>query len=158
MFVCIPPLQKVLTDIYNGPNWKLSFIIVTKRIKTRFFNKERNPRPGTVVDDVVTLPERYDFYLVSQSVRQGTVSPTSYNIISDNVGWTPNHFQRFTYKLTHLYYNCSVSFFFFLHFFHSIYLFCKWHARTHARTHFLISDFGWSSGSLSICSQIGIFG
>ncbi|EEB19250.1 protein piwi, putative [Pediculus humanus corporis] len=102
-------LKKVLTDIYNGPNWKLSFIIVTKRIKTRFFNKERNPRPGTVVDDVVTLPERYDFYLVSQSVRQGTVSPTSYNIISDNVGWTPNHFQRFTYKLTHLYYNCSTS-------------------------------------------------
>ena len=33
---------------------------------------------GTVVDDVVTLPERYDFFLVSQSVRQGTVNPTSY--------------------------------------------------------------------------------
>ena len=29
-----------------------------------------NPNSGTVVDDVVTLPERYDFFLVSQSVNQ----------------------------------------------------------------------------------------
>jgi aubergine-like protein len=57
---------------------KLTFIIVSKRINTRFFTKEkdpkippRNPPSGTVVDDVVTLPERYDFYVISQSVRQG---------------------------------------------------------------------------------------
>jgi hypothetical protein len=44
---------------------------------SRFFTKEkdpkvppRNPPSGTVVDDVVTLPERYDFYVISQSVRQ----------------------------------------------------------------------------------------
>ena len=36
----------------------------------RFFKGTTNPVSGTVVDDVVTLPERYDFYLVSQSVRQ----------------------------------------------------------------------------------------
>jgi len=45
--------------------------------------KPSNPPSGTVVDDVVTLPERYDFFLVSQSVRQGTVNPTSYNVIKD---------------------------------------------------------------------------
>ena len=45
-----------------------------------------NPPSGTVVDDVVTQPERYDFFLVSQSVRQGTVNPTSYNVIEDNSG------------------------------------------------------------------------
>ncbi|CAG2058743.1 unnamed protein product, partial [Timema podura] len=49
----------------------------------------------------------YDFYLVSQSVRQGTVSPTSYNVISDNIGLDPDKLQRLTYKLTHLYYNWS---------------------------------------------------
>ena len=65
-----------------------------------------NPLSGTVVDDVVTLPERYDFYLVSQSVRQGTVNPTSYNIICDEVpNMTPDRYQQFTYRLTHLYYN-----------------------------------------------------
>jgi Piwi domain. len=46
---------------------------------------------------------------VSQSVRQGTVSPTSYNVISDNVGLDPDKIQRLTYKLTHLYFNWSVS-------------------------------------------------
>ena len=64
-----------------------------------------NPPSGTVVDDVVTLPERYDFFLVSQSVRQGTVNPTSYNIIENDTQLRPEHFQKLTYKLCHLYYN-----------------------------------------------------
>jgi aubergine-like protein len=37
------------------------------------------------------------------------VSPTSYNVISDNVGLDPDKLQRLTYKLTHLYFNWSVS-------------------------------------------------
>jgi len=52
---------------------------------------------------------RYDFFLVSQSVNQGTVTPTSYNVISDNLGLDPDKLQRLTYKLTHLYFNWSVS-------------------------------------------------
>jgi len=85
-----------------------TYIIVSKRINTRFFKmggKPSNPPSGTIVDDVVTLPERYDFFLVSQSVRQGTVNPTSYNVIQDNSGLKPDHLQKLTYKLTHLYYN-----------------------------------------------------
>ena len=57
------------------------------------------------MDDVVTLPERYDFFLISQSVRQGTVNPTSYNVIMDESGFSPDQLQRLSYKLTHLYYN-----------------------------------------------------
>lgn len=57
----------------------------------------------------INLYRRYDFYLVSQSVRQGTVSPTHYNIIEDTTGLQPDHIQRLTYKFTHLYFNCSVS-------------------------------------------------
>ena len=85
-----------------------TYIIVSKRINTRFFKmggKPSNPPSGTIVDDVVTLPERYDFFLVSQSVRQGTVNPTSYNVIKDTSGLKPDHIQKLTYKLTHLYYN-----------------------------------------------------
>ena len=55
-----------------------------------------------------TLFCRYDFFIVSQSVRQGTVSPTSYNVIFDNTGLDPDKMQKFTYKMTHLYYNWSV--------------------------------------------------
>jgi len=88
---------------------KFTYIVVNKKINTRIMQMEGrnavNPPSGTVVDDVVTLPERYDFFLVSQSVRQGTVNPTSYNVIKDNSGLKPGHLQRLTYKLTHLYYN-----------------------------------------------------
>jgi aubergine-like protein len=86
--------------------FKFAFIIVSKRINTRFFTERSdNPHSGTIVDDIVTLPERYDFFLISQSVRQGTVNPTSYNVVYDTSGLRPDHMQLLTYKLCHLYYN-----------------------------------------------------
>lgn len=104
-------LKNKLDEIYKSAGFekgcRLAFIIVSKRINTRYFINAQNPEPGTVVDDVITLPERYDFFLVSQSVRQGTVSPTSYNVIYDNMGLSPDQIQILTYKMTHLYYNCS---------------------------------------------------
>lgn len=127
----VEQLQEVLNLAYAslGTKPKFAFIVVSKRINARFFSDNNrgpghmNPPPGTVVDDVVTLPERYlhrnlsffinltviyfsyDFFLVSQSVRQGTVSPTSYNIIHDTFGLTPDRLQQLTYKMCHLYYN-----------------------------------------------------
>jgi len=92
----------------NQADLKFTYIIVSKRINTRFFRmngKPSNPPSGTVVDSDVTLPERYDFFLVSQSVNQGTVNPTSYNVVKDTSGLLPKHIQALTYKLTHLYYN-----------------------------------------------------
>ena len=57
---------------------KFTYIIVNKKINTRIMGKDgkimSNPPSGTIVDDHVTLPERYDFFLVSQSVRQGMQS------------------------------------------------------------------------------------
>lgn len=46
---------------------------------------------------------------MSQSVRRGTVTPTLYNVISDNVELDPDKLQRLTYKMTHMYFNWSVS-------------------------------------------------
>ncbi|XP_059092216.1 piwi-like protein Siwi [Tigriopus californicus] len=94
-----------------SPNWnpQIVFIIVSKRINTKFFvsggRRPENPSSGTVVDDIVTLPERHDFYLISQSVRQGTVNPTSYNIIKNTSTLSSDKIQMLTYKLCHMYYN-----------------------------------------------------
>lgn len=86
-----------------------TFIVVKKRINSRFFERSErgitNPPPGTVIDTEATRPEWYDFFLVSQSVRQGTVAPTHYNIIYDSSNLIAEHQQRLAYKLTHLYYN-----------------------------------------------------
>uniref|UniRef100_A0A1I7UZW8 Piwi domain-containing protein n=1 Tax=Caenorhabditis tropicalis TaxID=1561998 RepID=A0A1I7UZW8_9PELO len=90
---------------------KLAFIIVTKRVNMRILkqganaNTAINPEPGTVVDTVVTRPERMDFYLVPQFVNQGTVTPVSYNIIYDDTQLGPDKHQQLAFKLCHLYYN-----------------------------------------------------
>ncbi|XP_026465742.1 piwi-like protein Siwi [Ctenocephalides felis] len=104
----VKQMKFMLRDMYKGTPPKMAYVIVSKRLNTRIFTADaKNPEPGTVVDDVITLPERYDFYLVSQTVRDGTVSPVSYNIIDDTFGLPPDKMQRLTYKLTHMYYNWS---------------------------------------------------
>ena len=92
---------------------KLSVVIVQKRISTRLFQSIgsnnrcslENPSPGTVVDHTITRRNYYDFFLISQHVRQGTVSPTHYIVIHDDSGLTPDQMQKLSYKMTHLYYN-----------------------------------------------------
>jgi len=95
----------------NLEDIKLTFIIVTKRINTRLFlelrNGCQNPVPGTIVDDHITLPERWDFFLVAPLARQGTVSPTSYNIIYERNILDAEKIQRLSFKLSHAYYNWS---------------------------------------------------
>ena len=54
---------------------KFGYVIVQKRINTRLWSIARNvdnPPPGTVVDKTITRKNYFDFYLVSQSTRQGT--------------------------------------------------------------------------------------
>ncbi|XP_061940486.1 piwi-like protein Siwi isoform X2 [Apis cerana] len=104
----VDDIKAKLNKLYGDPSTiKLAFVIVTKRINTRLFYNQNNPPPGTVVDDVVTNPLRYDFFIVSQSVRQGTVTPCAYNVIADSTGWKADQMQRMTYKLCHMYYNWS---------------------------------------------------
>lgn len=100
-------LRGVLEPIYaaKGQPLKMAFIVVTKRINTRVFAGGENPKPGTIIDDVITMPERYDFYLVAQHVNQGTATPSNYNVIHDSTGLSASHIQMLTYKLCHLYYN-----------------------------------------------------
>lgn len=103
-------IRHKLTEVYGSPDFKMVFLIVTKRINTRVFTpKPDNPGAGTIVDDVITDPEKYDFFLIPQSVKQGTVSPVSYNVLYDTLNMPPERLQRMTYKLCHLYYNWSGS-------------------------------------------------
>ena len=102
-------IRKCLDDM-GLEETRLAVVIVSKRINTKFVSENSpgvfdNPSPGTVVDTVVTLPERYDFFLVPQVTTGGTISPTSFNVVHDSTNLYPDHMQRLAYKLTHLYYN-----------------------------------------------------
>ncbi|XP_014217276.1 protein argonaute-3 [Copidosoma floridanum] len=96
------------TSIHANYKPKVSVIIVQKRVNTRIFEKKGklgNPPPGTIVDEHITRRYLYDFYLVPQLVKQGTVTPTHYIVLHDYGELKTDHMQRFTYKLCHLYYN-----------------------------------------------------
>ncbi|XP_069825609.1 piwi-like protein 1 [Dendropsophus ebraccatus] len=105
----VPQFMDCIKSAGKDYSPKLTVVVVKKRINARFFavlgGRLQNPPPGTIVDTEVTRPEWYDFFIISQSVRQGTVSPTHYNVVYDNGGLKPDHMQRLTYKLCHQYYN-----------------------------------------------------
>jgi aubergine-like protein len=105
----VSQFYSAFADIGETYKPKLAVVVVKKRIHTRIFASDRgqmqNPLPGTVVDSVVVHPNWYDFFLVSQSVRQGTVTPSHYHVITDDTGLNPDQMQTITYKLCHLYYN-----------------------------------------------------
>uniref|UniRef100_A0A8C4TBM8 Piwi-like RNA-mediated gene silencing 1 n=1 Tax=Erpetoichthys calabaricus TaxID=27687 RepID=A0A8C4TBM8_ERPCA len=107
----VPQFLECIKALGEDYNPKLSVVVVKKRIGARFFakidGKLSNPPPGTVVDNEVTRPEWYDFYVISQAVRIGSVSPTHYNVVYDTSGLKPDYMQRLTHKLCHMYYNWS---------------------------------------------------
>ena len=65
---------------------------------------------------IVVLPlifSRFDFYIVSQSVREGTVAPTYYDVIHHQCSLPPDAMQQMTYMLCHMYFNWPVNIKFF---------------------------------------------
>ncbi|XP_070852262.1 protein argonaute-3 isoform X2 [Drosophila suzukii] len=96
-------------EMVCGDRIKISFIVVQKRINTRIFmgskNRFENPLPGTIVDKHITRLRMYDFFLVSQLVRQGTVTPTHFVVLRDDADYGPDIIQKLSYKLCFLYYN-----------------------------------------------------
>ncbi|NWS11840.1 PIWL1 protein, partial [Pachyramphus minor] len=107
----VPQFLDCLKSIGTDYSPRLTVIVVKKRVGARFFAEVggglKNPPPGTVVDTVVTRPEWYDFFVVSHTVKNGCVTPTHYNVIYDGSQLKPDHLQRLTYKLCHMYYNWS---------------------------------------------------
>nr|XP_022317079.1 piwi-like protein 1 [Crassostrea virginica] len=105
----VQQLEQCFGNFGGEYNPKLCVVIVQKRINARIFLKGdrnfENPPPGTIVDHTITRRDKFDFFIVSQHVRQGTVSPTHYICVHDSIQMKPDHLQRLSYKMTHLYYN-----------------------------------------------------
>jgi aubergine-like protein len=105
----LPQFETAFEMVMKGYKPKIAFIIVKKRIHTRIFencmDSAANPTPGTIVDNACTSMGYPNFYLVSQKVNEGTVSPTHYVVLHDTTGLQMQHIQQLTHKLTHMYYN-----------------------------------------------------
>jgi len=104
----LPQFEEAFELVQPGYKPSLAFIVVKKRIHTRIFETAGgpiNPTPGTVVDNTCTTLKYPNFYLISQRVNEGTVSPTHYVVLYDTTGLSKEHIQMLTSKLTHMYYN-----------------------------------------------------
>jgi len=106
----VPQFLSCFKEMNNGHQPKFAYVVVQKRINTRVYNVPRpgeydNPAPGTVVDYHITRRSWYDFFLVSQRVTQGTVTPVHFVVVADNANIPPDVLQKLSYKLTHMYFN-----------------------------------------------------
>ncbi len=93
----------------------LIYIVMKKRVNARFFEKVneskfKNPAIGTIIDRKCIRDADKEFYLISQSVTQGTVNPTQYCVILNEraPGIDLKNIQTLTFMLTHMYYNWPV--------------------------------------------------
>jgi len=89
---------------------KLSIVICGKRHHTRFFPAEEkgadsngNPRPGTVVDRGVTAVYDFDFFLQAHYGLQGTVRPTHYYVVHDEIGFAADQLQGLTNSVSYMF-------------------------------------------------------
>ncbi|XP_016359951.1 piwi-like protein 2 isoform X2 [Sinocyclocheilus anshuiensis] len=104
-------IPQVLKCFETIPNYepKLAFIVVQKRISTTLYSYGSEhfgtPSPGTILDHTVTNRDWVDFYLMAHSIRQGCGLPTHYIAVHNTANLTPDHLQRLTFKMCHLYWN-----------------------------------------------------
>eukprot|EP00064_Thunnus_orientalis_P003717 superscaffoldBa00000315_g3728 len=104
----IPQLIKCF-ETFPSYEPKLVFIVVQKRISTTLYSWASNnfgtPPPGTVLDHTLTQKDWVDFYLMAHHIRQGCGLPTHYISLYNTANLTPDHLQRLTFKMCHLYWN-----------------------------------------------------
>lgn len=88
-------------------NPKVTIVVVNKHVKARFFTKQKgaiqNLPPGVVVETAV-VASHFNFYLTSHH-GDGTLTPTHYNVVFDDSGWTSDILENLTNCLCFDYYN-----------------------------------------------------
>ncbi|CAE6439421.1 unnamed protein product [Rhizoctonia solani] len=88
---------------------KLTFVCVGKGHHIRFFGDQQNVDrsgnclPGTVVDQGITHPAIWDFYLQSHPGLKGTSSPSHYTVLYDEMNYTADKLQSIAHALCHIY-------------------------------------------------------
>ncbi|XP_047616467.1 piwi-like protein 2 [Phacochoerus africanus] len=104
----IPQLQQCF-EAFQNYQPKMVVFVVQKKISTNLYLAAAQhfvtPSPGTVVDHTITSCEWVDFYLLAHHVRQGCGIPTHYVCVLNTANLSPDHMQRLTFKLCHMYWN-----------------------------------------------------
>ncbi|KAK0473906.1 argonaute-like protein [Armillaria novae-zelandiae] len=100
-----------------GINPKITFIIVIKRHHIRLFSEnlkdiDRNSKnliAGTVVDQAITSPVLFDWYLQSHGGIKGTSRSGHYTVLHDESNFTPDALQSLAFLLCHTFARATKS-------------------------------------------------
>ncbi|WVW82289.1 hypothetical protein I302_104295 [Kwoniella bestiolae CBS 10118] len=93
----------------------LLMCVCAKRHNTRFFGRSEdvdmtgNLPSGLVVDQSVTHPYAFDFFLQAHAGRVGTARPTHYICLLDELAITPDQLQQLVHSLCHSFTRCTKS-------------------------------------------------
>lgn len=107
------------------PDYKpgIAYVVVNRRPSDRFFIRKndiksalgmnsnsfekqfgrrgkvlQNPIPGTIITDDLVREDRYEFFLGSQNVTQGSLTATKYVVVEDTTGFKEETIWDITYS------------------------------------------------------------
>lgn len=110
----IPNIRKAYAEVFPDTKVQITLLVAIKRHTTRFFDIKgsdvSNIKPGTVVDNGVTQPKYWEFFLASHAAVKGTTKPTRYVVILDEIFRTDfrqfnpaGQLEQFTNQVSHLF-------------------------------------------------------
>jgi eukaryotic translation initiation factor 2C len=114
----LPCIQEAVALMgYPAEAVKIAIVICTKGHRTRLFaqcgpaatSEYANPCAGLVVNNTITNPHLFEFFLNSHVAIQGTCKPCKYTLIYDEVGFKVSELELLTFWTTHLYSRCNRS-------------------------------------------------
>lgn len=101
-------IKEVLSREFGSKRPSVIFIIVNKKINDRFFTLDMKNPEGVIVCSDVTRAKRAEFYMIPQTVREGTATPSKYQIVDmDNSRLAMEDIMELTYQLCFDYLNWS---------------------------------------------------
>lgn len=113
----VPKIREAYRREFPATNVRLTLVVAIKRHTTRFFPIDPNEKdskgnilPGTVVDNGVTRPKYWEFFLAAHSAIQGTVKPTRYVVVLDEIfgsryppGRAAEELETLTHQMSYLF-------------------------------------------------------
>ena len=93
----------------NFPDYtpRITAVIINKNIKNKFHSGGNNPPCGTLVNQNVTMPDYFNFFLNSHTARFGTIRPTHYDVIYDTSLLGAEIIEKLTFHLCFGFFNVT---------------------------------------------------
>ncbi|GER56743.1 argonaute family protein [Striga asiatica] len=84
---------------------KFTVIVSQRHHHTKFFdaNSKANISPGTIVDSKVCDLDCNNFYVCAHAARIGTLRPTHYHVLLDEIGFSSDDLQEFIHSLSYVF-------------------------------------------------------